>query len=156
MPNAENDGYTVLDEVFEGIDDPRAKFQNNYVDAFDELIWRAFRILFRPGRIEHATTRELIALLGSSVDRMDRIRELTALMALSGDGAKAERQKHLWAQGKVQELMKEFGLSREEALEMIKQDAPTVHELAVAGQHSKQNNASQSDGYLYNGETKVN
>lgn len=131
-----SDSEPVNAPIFEGIEDPREHFGGDYVAAFDEAIWRAFRILFESRRIEEATTRELMTLLGTSIDRMDKIRELAALMSLNKDGSKAKLQKHLWAQSKLQSLMKEFGLTREEALDLIKSDAPAVYDL-LTNEHSE-------------------
>jgi len=63
--------------------------------------------------------------LGIAIDKMRLLREESTAITES----RSERQR--WAQEKLQEFMRDYGLSREEALEVLEKEAPTLHELLV-------------------------
>ncbi len=126
-PNSEESQPVEVTEIFDTIENPRERFANSYSEAYDELVWRSFRVLFERGRIEAATTRELNMLLGTSVDK---IQDLAVSRLPDDQSARLER--HRQAQEKLQEFMRLYGLTRGEALDFLKKEAPTVFELIVA------------------------
>lgn len=121
-----------IEFLFESIDNPKESFGGSFSEAYEELAWRGFRMLFQKGRIESATTRELNMITGTSIDK---IQDLYVSQPPQDTAARIE--KHRQAQERLQLFMKDYGKTRAEAMEIFKEKAPLVYQILSTGQNSE-------------------
>lgn len=88
--------------------------------ALEDIAWKCVTRLTQSDIIERSTRpTELSTVAGIAVDKM--------LLLRRGSTAITENklEQRRWAEERLQETMREFKMSREEALELVREKAPT-------------------------------
>ena len=109
----------IVDEVAE----LRHEKRGDLASKMEEVAWRLAEAI--PSKINDAPLNQIALSLGIVIDKMRLLREESTAI----NENRAERRR--WAQEKLQGFMRDYGLSREEALDILKKDAPTVYELLL-------------------------
>ena len=109
----------VIDEMVE----LRQEKRGDLAERMEEIVWQLAEAI--PGKINDAPLNQVAVSLGILIDKMRLLREESTAI----NENRPERRR--WAQEKLQEFMRGYGLSREEALNILKKEAPTVYELLM-------------------------
>jgi transposase-like protein len=98
----------------------RAQKKEDAASAFMDIAWMCLTRLSQSDLLETSTRiTDLSTTMGTVIDKA---------RLLKGESTVITEQKlanHRWAEEALQKMMREFGMSREEALEQIKEKAPT-------------------------------
>lgn len=94
----------------------------------EEIAWQLAEAI--PGKINDAPLSQIAVSFGIVIDKLRLLREESAVVS------KTDQERRRWAEGKLQELMRDFGLSRQEGLELIEKDASTVCDLLTQSSNS--------------------
>jgi hypothetical protein len=109
----------------------RKEKKGDLAAAFEDIAWKCVTRLTKSQVLEECKDPlKISSVAGPAVDKMRLMRgEATAI-------TETRRERHQWAESKIQEIMRTHKLTREEALEVAKEQAPTVFGL-LSGEESK-------------------
>lgn len=110
-------------EVIAGMSELRKEKRGELAMKMEDIAWQLAEAI--PDKIKNAPLNQITISLGIVIDKMRLLREESTAI----NETRPERQR--WAQEKLQELMRSFGLSRKEALELLEKEAPSVHQLLM-------------------------
>lgn len=102
----------------------REQKKGDLAAAFEDIAWKCVTRLQQTDVLETCKDPlKISSVAGTAVDKMRLMRgEATAI-------TETRRERHQWAESKIQEIMRTHSLTRERALEMAKEQAPTVFGL---------------------------
>jgi len=100
--------------------------KNDLASAYEDIALMGFRRLRESELIEGGNLVAVSTATGTAIDKMRQLRgESTAI-------TESKLANHRWAEEQIQEMMRDHGLSREEAIELAKKLAPTLASMLVS------------------------
>jgi hypothetical protein len=95
--------------------------KGDLASAYEDVVWKGITRLRESDLIEESSN-----LVGSSTATATAVDKMRLLRGESTKITETKLEQHRWAEDKLQELMREMNLSREEMMEIVREKAPTL------------------------------
>lgn len=102
----------------------REQKKGDLAAAFEDIAWKCVTRLTKSTVLEDCKDPlKISSVAGTAVDKMRLMRgEATAI-------TETRKERHQWAESKIQQIMKAHNLTREQVIDMAKEQAPTMFGL---------------------------
>ena len=105
----------------------RQQKKGDLAAAYEDIAWMCAARLGQSELIEESRNLQALSTVGGiAVDKMRLLR------GESTENVAVKVEQHRWAEERLQSMMRDFDLSREEALEIVKEKAPTLAAMLTA------------------------
>jgi hypothetical protein len=104
----------------------RALKKSDLASAYEDIVWKGITRLRESDLIEESNN--LVAISTATATAVDKMRLLKGESTVITE---TKLEQHRWAEDKLQEMMRELDLSREAAMEIVREKAPTLAAMLI-------------------------